>query len=113
MISRKKRRKRPEGRGWKSGKRERKRRKRERKRGREDAKNGTDVRSPSVPIFASRLFVSAANASTLLFLDRMVLAVNGFMILNGQRRTMFYSVQRIFRARSRAKASRDDKVSYF
>ncbi|RAM60780.1 hypothetical protein DS66_09625 [Mesotoga sp. SC_3PWM13N19] len=62
MISRKKRRKRPEGRG------ERKRRKRERKRGREDAKNGTDVRSPSVPIFASRLFVRAANASTLLFL---------------------------------------------
>ena len=37
----------------------------------------------------SRLRVSAANASTLLFLDRMVLAVNRFMILNGQRRTMF------------------------
>jgi len=38
---------------------------------------------------SSRLLVSAANGSTLLFLDRMVLAVNGFMILNDQRRTMF------------------------
>ena len=38
---------------------------------------------------SSRLLVSAANVSTLLFLDRMVLAVNEFMILNGQRRTMF------------------------
>jgi hypothetical protein len=49
------------------------------------AKNGTDIRSLSVPIFASRLLGSEANGSTLLFLDRMVLAVNGFMILNGQR----------------------------
>jgi len=31
-------------------------------------------------------------------------SVNGFMILNGQRRTMFYSVQRNFRARSRPEA---------
>ena len=38
---------------------------------------------------SSRLLVSAANVSTVLFLDRMVLAVNGFMILNGQRQTMF------------------------
>ncbi|RAO96691.1 hypothetical protein M388_13015 [Mesotoga sp. Brook.08.YT.4.2.5.4.] len=53
------------------------------------AKNGTDIRSLSVPIFASRHLVSKANGSTLLFLNRMVLAVNGFMILNGQRRTMF------------------------
>ena len=29
----------------------------ERKRGREDAKNGTDLRSSSIPIFASRLLV--------------------------------------------------------
>jgi len=31
----------------------------------------------------------------MLFLDRMVLAVNGFMILNGQRRTVFHSVQQV------------------
>jgi hypothetical protein len=47
-------------------------RKRERKRGREDAKNGTDVRSPSVLIFASRLFVSAANVSTGFCLDGLI-----------------------------------------
>ncbi|RAM60320.1 hypothetical protein DS67_02995 [Mesotoga sp. SC_4PWA21] len=46
---------------------------------RDDGSKGSD----------SRLLVSEANVSTLLFLDRMVLAVNGFMILNGQRRTMF------------------------
>ncbi|PNE20263.1 hypothetical protein V511_09600 [Mesotoga sp. Brook.08.YT.4.2.5.1] len=44
----------------------------ERKRGREDAKNGTDVRSSSVPILASRLFVSEANGSTVLFLDGLI-----------------------------------------
>ncbi len=43
----------------------------------------------------SHLLVSAANVSTMLFLDRMVLAVNGFMILNGQRRTVFHSDQRV------------------
>jgi len=32
---------------------------------------------------SSRLLVSEANASTLLFLDRMVLAVNGYLCLDG------------------------------
>jgi hypothetical protein len=37
----------------------------------------------SVPSFASRLLVSEANVSTVLFLDRMVLAVNGYLFLDG------------------------------
>jgi len=36
------------------------------------AKNGTDTRSLSVPIFASRLLVSEANVSTVLFLDGLI-----------------------------------------
>jgi hypothetical protein len=47
------------------------------------------IASPFTSDWFFSLLVSEANASTLLFLDRMVLAVNGFMILNGQRRTMF------------------------
>jgi hypothetical protein len=31
----------------------------------------------------SRLLVSEANVSTMLFLDRMVLAVNGYLFLDG------------------------------
>ena len=64
------------------------------------------------------LLVSEANVSTVLFLDRMVLAVNGYLFLDGRRRTALpafsgfslLSVQRYLGARSRTEALRDDSV---
>ncbi len=88
-------------------------RKRERKRGREDAKNGTDVKSPSVPIFASRHLVVFYYDFGLRWLS--LLSVDGGpltdnVVLSSDQRVQVLKRAAFLGARSRTGPLRDDKT---